>query len=423
MRSFEVKGVQFGEGIPVICIPVVEATAEGILDQIRRLTEDAVSMIEWRVDHFEQIRDPDAVLSLLEEIRPLVEQTVFLFSIRTVHQGGCADIREEQIIRLNEIAAASGVCDFIDLELFEASKPLKQIRRLKKKGVRIIASHHDFEKTPPDEILRMLMDQMEQSGADVAKLAMYPQSVDDVFRMMAFSNDTRTHYPDLPIVTMSMGPLGSISRICGELTGSCITFGMADRASAPGQIPGRELAQMMSILHRSMKTTVFLTGFMGTGKSSTARELAKLLELPVFEMDEQIEQEYRKTIPEIFDQEGEARFRELETQMCRRFASMLPCIVSCGGGTVKNRRNADLLKEAGTVIWLTAEPATVLERIGRSYDRPLLKGHMEDPDYVRALMEEREAAYAYACDIRISTDGKTPAQVAAEIGARLNNND
>ena len=418
-REFQVKGITFGKGMPVICIPVVERTEDAILAQIRKLTEQNTAMIEWRVDHFDRIGSADAVRDLLEQIRPLVTKTVFLFSIRTVKQGGLASIDEPKIIRLNEIAAASGVCDFIDLELFEASKPLKQIRKLQKKGVKIIASHHDFKKTPPEQILRMLMDQMEQSGADIAKLAMYPQTVDDVIRMMKFTNDTREHFPELPIVTMSMGPLGSLTRICGELTGSCITFGMADQPSAPGQIPVKELRETMSVLHRTMMKSVFLIGFMGTGKSSTARKLSQLAELPVYEMDEEIEKKEGRSIPEIFSDSGEPYFRDLETQMCRDFASMLPCIVSTGGGTPMRRENADYMKAAGTVILLTAEPQTVLSRMASSHERPLLKGHMDDPDFVAELMAKRREAYQYAADHVIKTDGKTPAEVAQEIAALL----
>lgn len=156
---------------------------------------------------------------------------------------------EKDILYLNTVAAKSGCVDMIDLEFFEASRPQKEIRRFQAMGVKVIASHHDFEATPDDCILHMLMDQMQQGGADVAKLAMMPQTMDDVIRLLKLTNDTKQKYPDLPLVTMSMGPMGVISRIAGEAFGSCITFGTDGQASAPGQLERKQLSQILDILH------------------------------------------------------------------------------------------------------------------------------------------------------------------------------
>lgn len=250
MKSiFEIKGVKFGAGKPVVCVPIVEQTAEGICREAEELAAVGIDMVEWRVDHYEDIADPKAVKSLTERLGEIFKATVFLFSIRTVHQGGNADLTESEIARLNEIAADTGVVDMIDVEFFEVSKPVKQLRRLQRKGVRVIASHHDFEKTPVDEVLHMLMEQMHEGGADIAKLAVYPQNVDDVIRMLKLSNDTKQLYPDFPIITISMGSLGILTRVSGELTGSIITFGMDKKGSAPGQMPVDELQQVLDILH------------------------------------------------------------------------------------------------------------------------------------------------------------------------------
>ncbi|MGI5932853.1 MAG: type I 3-dehydroquinate dehydratase [Eubacterium sp.] len=251
--SFEVRGITFGSGKPVICIPIVEKDAEGILEQARRLAKLQVSMVEWRADCFAQLAEMDAVEAVLRQLREILKDIVLLFSIRTVHQGGNAAIDEKLIIRLNEMAASGGLVDFVDLEFFEASKPIREIARLKKKGVRVIASHHDFEKTPDDRILHMLMDQMYSGGADIAKIAVYPKSREDVLRLMKFTEDTGRHYPDLVVVTMAMGNLGVLSRISGELTGSAITFGTCGAESAPGQIPFEELTQILDILHSRME--------------------------------------------------------------------------------------------------------------------------------------------------------------------------
>ncbi|MCD8232442.1 MAG: type I 3-dehydroquinate dehydratase [Clostridiales bacterium] len=251
-EPFDVKGIHIGEGRPVICVPVVEKDAGLVVAKIRELVEKKVQMIEWRVDCFGEIGRPELVKAVLEEIRPFVKDTVMLFTIRTVRQGGNTALEEKKILYLNEIAAKSGSIDLIDLEFFEATKPEREIRRFQRMGVHIIASHHDFHATPDDRILHMLMEQMMHGGADIAKLAVMPNSVDDVLRVMRLTNDMKQKYPTLPVVTMSMGGLGVISRVCGETVGSCITFGADGAVSAPGQMQMDTLAGILDALHASI---------------------------------------------------------------------------------------------------------------------------------------------------------------------------
>lgn len=251
--SFEIKGVAIGEGRPVICVPVVEKTTECIVRKIRELAAKKVQMIEWRVDCFAEADDPEAVRKVLADVREAVKNVVFLFTFRTKKQGGMLQPEEKKILYLNEIAARSGCVDLIDLEFFEATRPEREIRRFQRMGVKIVASHHDFHGTPDERILHMLMDQMQQGGADVAKLAVMPHSTDDVLRLLKLTNDTKIKYPTLPIVTMAMGGIGVISRLSGELFGSCITFGADGETSAPGQMQMDRLAKILDALHDSMR--------------------------------------------------------------------------------------------------------------------------------------------------------------------------
>lgn len=252
MRTFNIKGITFGEGRPVICIPVMKKEKEEIVEKIIALAKEGAQMIEWRADAYLQVDQPQSVLEILQQVAPYLEKTVFLFTFRTKKQGGCRNLDEKKILYLNEVASKSGVIDMLDLEFFEATKPEKEIRRFKKMGVKIIASHHDFDQTPDERILHMLMDQMEAGGADVAKLAMMPNTWDDVVRMIKLTNDTRDHYPDLPIITISMGPMGAITRIADGVFGSCITFASDGELSAPGQIDAKKVEQMLSWIWDSM---------------------------------------------------------------------------------------------------------------------------------------------------------------------------
>ena len=251
-NAFEIKGIRIGDGRPVICVPVVASEKERIIQNIKTLAEQHAEMIEWRVDCFSEADDVEAVREVLEAVKPFLTRTVFLFTFRTKQQGGSRRMEEWKILKLNETAAKSGCADLIDLEFFEATKPEKEIRRFQRMGVRIIASHHDFEETPDDRILHMLLEQMQQGGADVAKLAVMPQTPEDVVRLLKVTNDMKQKYPTLPVVTMSMGALGVVSRMAGEIFGSCITFGAVGEISAPGQIQANKLEDILEIIHQGL---------------------------------------------------------------------------------------------------------------------------------------------------------------------------
>lgn len=161
---------------------------------------------------------------------------------------------------------------------------------------------------------------------------------------------------------------------------------------------------------------VVLTGFMGAGKSTAGRFLARRLGLVFFDLDELIEKEAGMPVREIFGSSGEAAFRALEAKAIERlstgeFGSGL--VVSTGGGAVVREENRSFLKGFGLLVCLKASPEEILRRVGNRADRPLLAG----PDRqakLHALLEERKAAYA-DCDLEVDTTGLGPDEVAAII--------
>ena len=118
-------------------------------------------------------------------------------------------------------------------------------------GAKVIVSHHNFQETPASGTLFMLLEQMNRSNADIVKLAVMPQCSDDVLRLLSETSHFHKRYPMQPLVTMSMGNLGAVSRICGELFGSCVTFGAGKNASAPGQIEMAKLEEILQVLRLS----------------------------------------------------------------------------------------------------------------------------------------------------------------------------
>lgn len=245
-----VKNRVIGEGKPLICVSVMDSKKEDIVAEVKRLVENHAEMIEWRVDAFEGVESPNAVREVLKEIAPLVKDTIFVFTFRSKEQGGLCSLDSEKVYDLHQVAAESKVVDFIDVEYFYTEDADVEIYDLQRMGTKIITSHHDFHETPSSDVLFMLLEQMKHSNADVVKLAMMPNSTDDVLRLLSETNHFHKRYPNQPLITMSMGKLGVVSRVCGETFGSCVTFGAGKNASAPGQIPMDELQQILEALRQ-----------------------------------------------------------------------------------------------------------------------------------------------------------------------------
>lgn len=247
-----IKGKIIGKGKPLVCVPVMESSKEEILRETRRLEEAHTEMIEWRVDAFENVESLNAVREILNEMKHIIKESILVYTFRSKNQGGCKVLSAADIYDIHQVAAESDVVDFIDVEYFEAKNPQKEIARLQEMGVYVIASHHDFEQTPDPEVIRMLLEQIRESGADVVKLAVMPQNMWDVLHLLEETNRFHENHPDYPLITMSMGAKGGISRVAGEFFGSCVTFGAGGQASAPGQLPVKQLEEILHILHQSV---------------------------------------------------------------------------------------------------------------------------------------------------------------------------
>ncbi len=251
MGELKIKKKEIGSGRPLLCVPVMEGRTEDVVREMQYLSESCADMIEWRVDAFEQYDDCNAVREVLERAAEFFKDRIFLYTFRSRKQGGLAQAGAEQLKDLYDLAAESGCVDLADFEYFEETHPHHRIRQLKKKGLRVVASHHDFERTPETEVMRMLLEQMCEGEADIVKLAVMPQSEEDVLRLLDVTVWFRRKYPDTPLITMSMGRLGSVSRLCGEIFGSCVTFGSHEKPSAPGQYQMDRLCGMLDMIHES----------------------------------------------------------------------------------------------------------------------------------------------------------------------------
>jgi len=168
-----------------------------------------------------------------------------------------------------------------------------------------------------------------------------------------------------------------------------------------------------------MRTNIALIGFMGAGKTAVAKILAGKLGKKLVELDSLIELKAGKSIPDIFRQDGEIAFRELEIETTREVATGNNQVIACGGGIVLNKINIDRLKERAVVVYLIASPDAILQRIGADNTaRPLLaKG--DKALTIRQMLEFRQPFYERAADIKIDTSGLDITTAAETIIARL----
>lgn len=145
--------------------------------------------------------------------------------------------------------------------------------------------------------------------------------------------------------------------------------------------------------------TIFLIGYMASGKTTLGRALAKEMGIDFIDLDFYIEQRFHTSVKEIFAREGESRFREIERNMLREVGEMCDVVISCGGGTPCYFDNMDWMNERGKTIWLRASVERIVERLIKGGDkRPIVVGKSEDElrSFVETHLKEREWAYSQA---------------------------
>ena len=245
----KIKGTEVGTGRPLICVPVLEKTKEEVIKEVEYFVKSDADMIEWRLDAFEHYTDYNEVREILQQIAPLLKKKLFLYTFRTAKQGGVVSVDRETLNDLHDLAAESECVDLIDLEFFEEEHPARKIRKLHKQGLKVIASHHDFYETPDREVMKMLLEQMCAGDADIVKLVVTPKTTEDVLRLLAVTSEFHSENQETPIITVSMGKLGAVSRVSGETFGSCVTFASHGKKSAPGQFQLEEMQQTLAMLH------------------------------------------------------------------------------------------------------------------------------------------------------------------------------
>ena len=174
-------------------------------------------------------------------MRDVVGELPILVTFRTKNEGGVLELGEDEYLDLVATVVTNRLGDTVDIELFHDEERVKDlVKQAHNYNVVVIMSNHDFEKVPAKDVIEFRLKKMADLGADVPKLACMPHSADDVLTLLSATNDARKAL-STPIITMAMADLGKVSRIAGQVFGSCLSFGAVGKTSAPGQLSIEDL--------------------------------------------------------------------------------------------------------------------------------------------------------------------------------------
>jgi 3-dehydroquinate dehydratase I len=253
-QAIQLDGKPFGSGnFPAICAPLVGRTREKLLAEVAVVAAKKPDIIEWRVDFFEGIADTAQVVEIAAQIRRAAGNAALLFTRRSMREGGeRIELTEPQVVALYRAVCESGHVDLVDFEMSSEPGHLAEVREFSRaRGVKLVLSFHDFKATPSPDVLAARFAQAASLGGDVAKIAVMPRDMDDVLTLLSATLRASRELA-IPVVSMSMGPLGAITRLCGWTFGSAMTFGVGESSSAPGQMPIEDLAAGLAIARRAL---------------------------------------------------------------------------------------------------------------------------------------------------------------------------
>lgn len=268
---------KLGQGMPKICIPIVERTQAAIMTVAAKLRHSVADLVEWRADYYEDLQCPERLRETIHKLGQALGDKELLFTIRTSDEGGEQQITFEDYASILVAVADLSEIHYVDVEMFsgmrnqsqekweqaghhfpmweeedhEAYRPVKRLLWQLRHKVTVIGSYHDFAKTPPAAEITKRLVLMRRLGADIPKMAVMPQKQEDVLALMAATWEGKKMLDPVPVITMSMGGMGLISRVTGESFGSAVTFGCMGKPSAPGQIEAEQLQQVLRILHEN----------------------------------------------------------------------------------------------------------------------------------------------------------------------------
>jgi 3-dehydroquinate dehydratase-1 len=248
-QDHQQKQIELSElaNLPVkTIVPITAKTREQAIAQAKVIAANAdADLAEFRIDLLNFASDRKQVIALGHELKQILATKPLIATIRTHNEGGQLTISDADYGKTYQAYLQQPFMDMLDVEMFRDQQIVNEtVKMAHAKKVLIVMSNHDFQKTPPEsEIIKRLLKQ-DELGADILKIAVMPQNKQDVFTLMNATLKV-SQQSKKPLLTMSMGKLGTISRIATANMGGSFSFGMIGEASAPGQIDVTQLKQFL----------------------------------------------------------------------------------------------------------------------------------------------------------------------------------
>lgn len=248
-RLLDIRGRKIGKGHVNICTSIAVRTDLEILDELRAIQAEGTDVVEWRVDRYERRNDPVAVLQTLQLLRNFLPDTPLIYTYRYSSAKAVREFPLERSFELFEKVASQLLVDLTDIDAFGNDEwARKMIDATHGKGIYVILSMHDFEKTPSvaemvDQCIRM-----QYLGADVCKLSVTPNSNADVLHLLKATDVFNERFARIPLITVSMTHKGLISRLVGGEFGSTFTYAYAKTPSASGQLSLVDMKRIKDII-------------------------------------------------------------------------------------------------------------------------------------------------------------------------------
>jgi 3-dehydroquinate dehydratase I len=255
MRDMKNTGlISLGErNQPLICTPIVGKKREFILAELNSVLAKKPDIIEWRADFFEGIANTNEVITIAKQIKRHAGDIPIILTIRSIREGGQPiPFSDAEVIKLLATVCSNTDVEYIDYELSNLPEHIKELYRIaSENNTKIIASFHNFNLTPDRETLLQKFTEAKKYGADVAKVAVMPKNLNDVLTLLSVTLEAKNTI-DIPVITVSMGGYGALTRMIGGVFGSAVTFAVGQSSSAPGQVPIEDLRTVLRIIQKSI---------------------------------------------------------------------------------------------------------------------------------------------------------------------------
>lgn len=245
--TYTVKQINLGQ-LPVkTIVPITAKTKEQALAQAQHIANNpAADIAEFRIDLLDFAKNTKQVIELGHEVNQILKDKPLIATIRTHHEGGQMTVSDQDYAKIYTQYLAQPFMQLLDIEMYRETALVSKLTQLAhQKNVLVVMSNHDFHQTPSEQDIIQRLLQQDKMGADILKIAVMPNSKDDVFTLMNATLNV-SQKTNKPLLTMSMGRLGTISRIATANMGGSLSFGMMGEASAPGQINVNQLKEILT---------------------------------------------------------------------------------------------------------------------------------------------------------------------------------